>query len=119
MDEKNRKVFKSFVMVTQIGISMMVPIFLCAALGVWLNRITGADACFLVAIFIGIGAAFRNMYVLTKSFYSKDMKEEHDRLEYIRKIKEQKKSDSAEPKEEYVEMTKTKRYPENRGPTRS
>lgn len=33
-------------MVTQLGIVMMVPIFLCGALGVWLNRLTGIDIIF-------------------------------------------------------------------------
>ena len=74
MEDKNRKVIKSIVMVTQISISMMVPIFLCAALGVWLDRLFNTQVCFLVLVFIGIGASFRNLYILTKSFYSDDNK---------------------------------------------
>jgi len=38
---------------------------------------------------LGIGAAFRNVYYLTKSFYSEDMKKEHERLRYIEELKRQ------------------------------
>lgn len=113
MDNKDTKIIKSIVMITQIGISMLVPIFLCAALGVWLNRLFNTQACFLVLVFLGIGASFRNVYILTKSFYSDDMKKEHDRLKYIQELKDYSKN-HPDKAEEYVEIVKTKRYPENR-----
>ncbi len=117
MEDKNRKVIKSIVMVTQISINMMVPIFLCAALGVWLDRLLNTQVCFLVLVFIGIGAAFRNVYILTKPFYSSDMKKEHDRMEYIQELKNYS-HNHAEEAQEYTEIVKTKRYPENKGPAR-
>ena len=40
-------------------------------------------------IVLGVGAAFRNVYYLTKSFYSEDMKKEHERLQYIEALKKQ------------------------------
>lgn len=88
MNDKNRKVIKSIIMITQISVSMMVPIFLCAALGVWLNRLFNTQVCFLVLVFIGIGASLRNLYILTKPLYSADMKKEHDRLKYIQELKD-------------------------------
>ena len=108
MEDKNRKVIKSIVMVTQISISMMVPIFLCAALGVWLDRLLNTQVCFLVLVFIGIGAAFRNVYILTKPFYSSDMKKEHDRMEYIQELKNYS-HNHAEEAQEYTERVRTKR----------
>lgn len=114
MDNKDTKIIKSIVMVTQIGISMLVPIFLCAALGVWLNRLFDTQVCFLILVFLGIGAAFRNVYILTKSFYSDDMKKEHDRLKYIQELKDYSKN-HPDKTNEYKEIVKTKRYPENRG----
>lgn len=117
MDDKNRKIIKSIVMVTQISINMLVPIFLCAAIGVWLSRLLNTQVCFLVLVFIGIGASFRNVYILTKSFYSADMKREHDRLEYIKELKNYS-SQHPEEAQEYKEIIKTKRYPENKGPAR-
>ena len=44
---------------------------------------------FLIMIVLGVGAAFRNVYYLTKSFYSEDMKKEHERLQYIEALKKQ------------------------------
>ena len=118
MDDKQHKVVKSIIMVTQIGISMIVPIFVCAALGVWINRLTGTQICFLIMLFIGIGAAFRNLFIITKSFYSSDMEKEHEKLKYMQELKDYRKK-SSENTGEYVEITKKKRYPENKGPTRS
>lgn len=87
MSKKEKKVFRSFTMITQIGISMMVPIFLCAWIGVWLNRLTGTDIAFPLMLVLGIGAAFRNVYMITKSFYMADMKKEHAQLEYIESLR--------------------------------
>lgn len=87
MNDREKKVIRSFMMVTQISISMLVPIFLCAWIGVWINRVTGAEVGFLVMLILGIGAAFRNVYMLTKSFYAADMKKEHEQLEYMQGLK--------------------------------
>ena len=118
MKNKDRNTFKSFVMITQIGISMMTPIFLCAALGWWLDRLFDTVVCFLIMIIIGVGAAFRNFYIITRSFYSEDMKKEHERLKYIENLK---KYSSENPDEDLGDVFegKKKRYPENRGEKRS
>ncbi len=97
MGKKEKKIIRSFTMITQISISMMVPIFICAWLGVWLNRLLQAEMPFLILLILGIGAAFRNVYILTKSFYMADMKKEHERLEYIQSLKNYR----AEHPEEY------------------
>lgn len=76
-------------MISQIGISMMVPIFLCAGIGWWIDGQFHTRIWFLIMIFIGIGAAFRNVYMITRSFYSADLKKEQERLEYIESLKEQ------------------------------
>lgn len=44
------------------------------------------------------------------------MKKEHDRIKYIQELKDY--SSSPGEKEEYKEIVKTKRYPENKGPAR-
>lgn len=78
MKEDSRKVLKSMMMVTQLGIVMMVPIFLCGALGVWLNRLTGIDIIFPILLVLGIGSGFRSVYMVTKSFYASDKKKENE-----------------------------------------
>ena len=73
---KDKKVLRSFAMISQIGISMMVPVFLCGVIGYWLNNWLNQGLLFLLMLFIGIGAAFRNLYLLTRSFYAADLKKE-------------------------------------------
>lgn len=97
MENKGRKIIRSLTMISQIGICMMVPIFLSAWIGVWLNHILNTEIAFLILLFLGIGAAFRNVYILTKSFYAADMKKEHEHLEYIQSLKNYR----AEHPEEY------------------
>lgn len=99
MKKKDRSIIRCLAMVSQIGISMMVPIFLCAGIGWWLDGQFHTQLWFLVMIFIGIGAAFRNVYLLTKSFYSEDMKKEHERLQYIQDLKDYSKRNPSEDSE--------------------
>lgn len=107
MDNRDTKILKSLVMVTQIGITMLVPIFLCAALGIWLNRLFDTQICFLILVFLGIGASFKNVYILTKSFYSEDMKKEHERIKYIQELKDYSKNHPEEIQEDKGEKGKT------------
>ena len=67
MNKKEKNILRAFVMVSQVSITILVPIAL--------------SGC--------VGAAFRNVYYLTKSFYSEDMKKEHERLQYIEALKKQ------------------------------
>lgn len=82
-----KKIIRSFAMVTQISVCMMVPIFLCAWIGVWLNRLLHTDIAFVIMLVVGIGAAFRNVYIITKSFYMADMRKEHEQLEYLQSLR--------------------------------
>lgn len=97
MGKKEKKVIRSFAMITQISISMLVPVFLCVWIGTWLNRLLHSEIPFLILLILGIGAAFRNVYLLTRSFYMADMKKEHEQLEYIQSLKNYR----AEHPEEY------------------
>ena len=60
---------KALLMISQIGISMIVPIFLAAFIGNWLDAKFGTGFFFLIFLLLGILAAFRNIYKLTKTFY--------------------------------------------------
>ena len=39
MSKKEKKILRSFMMITQISITMLVPIFISGWLGTWLNRL--------------------------------------------------------------------------------
>ena len=88
MKEDSRKVLKSMMMVTQLGIVMMVPIFLCGALGVWLNRLTGIDIIF-------------------------PKKKENEKLQYMEDLKNYR---NTHPDEDFSDVMegKKKRYPEHK-----
>ena len=84
---KNGTVARSLMMISQISLSMLVPIFLCLFFGIKLNEWFDTKIFVPVFLFFGMGAAIRNIYYLTKSFYAKDKKREDDELAYIENLK--------------------------------
>ena len=84
---KNGTVARSLMMISQISISMLVPIFLCLSFGIKLNEWLESKIFVPVFLFLGMGAAIRNVYYITKSFYAKDKKREDDELAYIENLK--------------------------------
>lgn len=87
--KENRKIFYGLTLVTQIGISMMVPIFICVAIAGIVQDRTQSDIAVPIGILIGIMAAFRNVYILTKKFYTKDMERENRELKYFEDMKKE------------------------------
>lgn len=66
----NKDTTKAWSLILQIGISMLVPIFMCLFIGIWLDKIFDTKPIIMIVfILLGIGAGFRSVYVLTKSFY--------------------------------------------------
>ena len=86
MGNKNR-IARSLMMISQISISMLVPIFLCLFFGIKLNEWLETKFFVPIFLFLGIGAAIRNVYYMTKSFYAKDKKREDEELAYIENLK--------------------------------
>ena len=89
MMKKNNDVIKGIMMITQIGLTMLVPIFLCVFIGYQLDRHFRTGFWFIIFLILGVMAAFRNVYVLTKGFYAKDKAEEDAELQYIENLKRQ------------------------------
>lgn len=83
----NRQVGQAFAMIFQVGISMMTPIFLCAVAGCWVDKQFDTQVWFLILVFLGAAAGFRNTYYLLKGFFVKKPRKEenpeetHHRLE--------------------------------------
>lgn len=91
MEEKRKKdtrVRQALVMVTQVGISMLTPILMCAAAGYYLDRWLGTGYWFIILVILGILAAFRSIYLLMLKFYAKDLEEEQKQLRYEKELKE-------------------------------
>lgn len=62
----HKTVYQSFAMITQFGITMIVPIFLCSFLGWYLDEKFHTTWLFVALFFIGALAGFRNVYFLSK-----------------------------------------------------
>ena len=56
----------------QFGISMLVPIFLCSILGVWLGNLTGINWLMIPFFFMGALAGFTNIYKTVRKLYRQE-----------------------------------------------
>lgn len=63
----NRQVFHTFYLVMQIGITMLVTIFICLGLGYAVDHFLGTHLM-VIFIILGVVAGFRSVYILIKKF---------------------------------------------------
>lgn len=68
MKYKNN-VYKSLALITQFSISMLVPIFICTYLGIFLDKKLGTSYIVIILFFMGAVAGFRNIFIMAKSIY--------------------------------------------------
>lgn len=94
--KQNSKVIKALVLITQLGISMMVPVFLCVFAGNFIDKKAGTSFIMPVFLILGIAAAFRNVYYLLKPFYAADKEREDAELAYIERLKAEGRRQAAE-----------------------
>lgn len=66
---------------------MITPIFLCVFIGVKMDQWLSTSFWFFIWLFFGLLSAFRSVYMLTKKFYSKDLKEEIEEQKYFENLK--------------------------------
>jgi len=72
--------YRNIVLISQVALSVMVPLFLCVALGVWLDK--KFDTWFTVPlIVIGMLAGGRNAYVLVMGIIKNDEARRQKQLE--------------------------------------
>ena len=68
---------KALVLITQVGISLVTPIVLCALFGVWIDKRVGTKWIFsVIFILLGIASGFLNAYRLIMSVNKTEKKEE-------------------------------------------
>lgn len=73
-----KSVYKSLAMISQVSIAMLVPIFLCCMLGLFLRNKFGIPA-FLPLFFIGALAGMRNVYIMLSAIFKEDDNKKNDR----------------------------------------
>ena len=77
MKKDNRSVIQTLTLIVQFGISMLVPIFLCSILGVWLGNRTGINWLMIPFFFMGALAGFTNIYKTVRKLYRQEEKKEN------------------------------------------
>lgn len=65
-------VYRSLAMITQFGINMLVPIFLCSFAGIFLDRLLHTSFLMVVLFFVGALAGFRNIYIFSRRIFNAD-----------------------------------------------
>ena len=75
MSGYNRSVFQALSMVGQFGINMLVPVFICSFVGMFLDRKLGTSYFVIILFFVGAAAGFRNIYVFSKKIFEKQSSE--------------------------------------------
>ena len=73
-NKNNRDVIDALVMVCHFGINMLVPIFICTMLGVWIGNKTGVTWIAVPLFFVGALAGFNNVYRMAKRLIDSDDK---------------------------------------------
>ena len=73
MSKKNKKddmryVWDALIMVFQFGINMLVPIFICTFLGVWIGKKFDISWIVILLFFVGAIAGGNNIYKMSKKF---------------------------------------------------
>ena len=71
-----KSVYQSLAVITQFGINMLVPIFLCSLAGMFLDRKLGTAFWFVLLFFVGALAGFRNIFILARKIYEGDSEDE-------------------------------------------
>ncbi len=70
---KNINIFKNLALVSQIGISMIIPIIFGVYVGKWMDEKLGAGPIFLfIFIIIGIASSFVSIFKLVESEFGQD-----------------------------------------------
>ena len=75
-----KSVFKSFALITQLGVSVMAPIALCVAAGVLIDNHFGTWWT-VPLLFLGMLAGVRNAAIMLRSVTKEDKGTKEQRLE--------------------------------------
>jgi len=84
---ERRDVLRALSMISQLGFCFITPIGICIAGGYFLDKKLGTNYWFIILFILGVLAAFRNAYQLTKTFYHKELVKEKQELEYWKNLR--------------------------------
>lgn len=87
MKKSEKKALRALTMISQVGISMMTPLFVSGWIGMKLDQWFSMSCWFIIFLIMGVLAAFRSLFLLTRQFYSKDLEKEQAEQEYFNSMK--------------------------------
>lgn len=87
MKNDTKKVLRAFSMVSQVGITMLTPVLISGFIGLKLDEWFSTGCWVIVFLIIGVLAAFRSLYLLTRQLYAKDLEKEKTEQEYFDSMK--------------------------------
>jgi F0F1-type ATP synthase assembly protein I len=64
-----KSVYRSFAMIVQFGLNMLVPICAMSALGIFLDRKLGTSYIMVILFFVGALAGAQNIYRMAKNIF--------------------------------------------------
>lgn len=67
----NKTVYQSFSLIGQFGINMLVPVFLCSFLGIYIDKWLETDFAVIILFFIGAITGGYNVYRMSKRHLKK------------------------------------------------
>ena len=70
--KKYNKVFQSLTLILQFGLNMIVPIFLCTMLGVWLGKKYNIPLITIPLFIVGALAGITNIFKMAKKIYGQE-----------------------------------------------
>ncbi|MBQ2982538.1 MAG: AtpZ/AtpI family protein [Lachnospiraceae bacterium] len=91
---QRKEVIRSFMLISHLGVTVMVPIFLCVIVGIVIDKHFGTSTLIWL-LFLGIAAGLRNAYILLKGVLDENVKEREnaERLKRERRLNANKKQE--------------------------
>lgn len=91
---QRKEVIRSFMLISHLGVTVMVPIFLCMIVGIVIDKHFGTSTLIWL-LFLGIAAGLRNAYILLKGVLDENVKEREnaERLKRERRLNANKKQE--------------------------
>ena len=65
----NINVYQALMMISQFAVNMLVPIFICSFIGIFLDRKFGTSFWMVTLFFVGALAGFTNVFRFAKRIY--------------------------------------------------
>ncbi|MBR1757181.1 MAG: AtpZ/AtpI family protein [Lachnospiraceae bacterium] len=79
MKRKDKETLRAWTLVLQLGISMMVPVFVGFFIGKWLDGLFATSYLKIVFLALGFLAAIRNTYILLKDYVDRIKKQDQEK----------------------------------------